>query len=348
MGMIKIPKASDAFFEKNYEEIFKSGSLAEGDWNNKIRLWAAKYTGAKHTEVFNSNGSGIFAILSVLREYRDKTDYFIQSNTMYGVKTMGMASALKFAGAVPCRLNTLMPSSEDVRNFVSKLPNPSNTVFLLTHIGGWVNPDIKEIVEICEQAGVVVVEDCAHSLGSTLDGDHTGLFGVAGVYSLYSTKAIPVGEGGIMVSNDEELSSLVSRFVVYDRFQQQMDIGLNLRMSELNALLAYSVLMETESIIENKQEIAKEYMKVCDNNNIDYINPFSDGQRSNLYKFILLDNTEEPGTKFLSVTQRTSPVYDYSLGDDPENIAKRTICLPIWYGLESDVVAAVVSQLESL
>jgi len=344
MGMIKIPKESVNFFNKNYNSIFESGNLAEGPWNKEICSWTNNYSGSKFSEVFNSNGSGIFSILSILKRYRGKTDFFIQSNTMYGVKVMGNASGLNFLGAVPCSLDSLMPKTKQVLDYISTLKNPKNTVFLLTHIGGWVNPDIKKIVEVCDQFGIVVIEDCAHSLGSTLDQRHTGLFGLAGVYSLYATKAIPVGEGGIMITNDEELSDLISRFIIYDRFQQQIDIGVNLRMSELNALLAYSVLICTEDIIKNKQAVARLYMKACDKKNIQYINPFSDGHRSNLYKFILL-NTDNNPKNFSSITNKTSPVYDYSLGEDPENIISSHICLPIWYELEQSTIDETIAQI---
>ena len=132
-----------------------------------------------------------------------------------------------------------MPTCKDLSKFVEKLEKPSETVFLLTHIGGWVNPDINKIMDLCNSLGIAVVEDCAHSLGATLNGEHTGLFGVAGVYSLYATKAIPAGEGGIVVSNDKEIGELVSKFSIYDRFEQELDIGVNIRMSELNALLSF-------------------------------------------------------------------------------------------------------------
>ena len=65
---------------------------------------------------------------------------------------------------------------------------------------------------------------------------------MAGVYSLYSTKAIPAGEGGIIVTNNSELAHKIDKFIIYDRFEKELDIGINIRMSEINALLAFSVL----------------------------------------------------------------------------------------------------------
>ena len=348
MGMIKLPEKSVKFFSENYLEIFNSGKLAEGEWIKQVVSWTKSYTGASYAEAFNSNGAGIFAIMSVLKKFYGKSHYFIQSNTMYGVKAMAEASGLEYCGAVDCTLSTLMPGIDQVSALLKNLEQPKQTVFLITHIGGWVNPDIEEIVALCEEAGVVVIEDCAHSLGSTLNQNHTGLYGLAGVYSLYATKAIPVGEGGIMVTNNDSLGELVSRFIIYDRFEQEMDIGVNLRMSELNALLSYSVLLETESIIANKMDIAKKYSAACAAKGISFLDPNSLGQRSNLYKFILVDDAKTNCKRFNKLISRTSPVYDYCLGNDPEEIVANHICLPIWYNLEAEIVEKVVNEIESM
>jgi len=265
---------------------------------------------------------------------------------MYGVRTIAISSGLELCGYVDCDLDYLMPTHEQVSDFIACLDKPEECVFLLTHIGGWVNPDIERIADLCKKNCISLIEDCAHSLGSMLNGMHTGLFGDAGVYSLYATKAVPVGEGGIVVTNDKELHEMASKFVMYDRFDQELDVGVNFRMSEINALLTYSVIKETESIVQNKFQISDRYMKACDRYGWEYLHPSSDGQRSNLYKFIILSRSEQPEQELLQITKRTSPVYDYVLGRDPSGIACRHICLPIWYLLEAQVVDAVVEQLK--
>jgi perosamine synthetase len=346
MGMIKLPKKSVNFFNRHYSEIFESGNLAEGDWNKKVAQWSCAYTSAHYALAVNSNGAGIFTLLRILKQYRHKKRVFLQSNTMYGVRTIAISSGLDLCGYIDCSLDYLMPTYEQVEEFISYLDKPSECVFLLTHIGGWVNPDIVKIAKLCKDKGVTLIEDCAHSLGSTLKGKHTGTFGDAGVYSLYATKTIPVGEGGIVVTQDKELYQMAEKFIMYDRFDQELDVGINLRMSEINALLTYSVIQETEAIIQNKYEIAKKYIEACDKYNWNYINPTSDNQRANLYKFILLSNSEHPENEFSKIVKRTSPVYDYALGRDPYELIKRHICLPIWYLLDDVVVDDVVSELK--
>ncbi len=345
MGMIKLPDQSINFFNENYLNIFESGNLAEGEWNKKVAEWSCGYTSSDYALAVNSNGAGIFTILRLMKEYRSKKKVFLQSNTMYGVKTMAASSGLEICGYIDCSLDYLMPTYEQVKEFIEHLNRPEDSVFLITHIGGWVNPDIEEIANICKEYGVSLIEDCAHSLGSTLSGKHTGLFGDAGVYSLYATKAIPAGEGGIVVTKDQELFEMAEKFVIYDRFDQKLDVGVNLRMSEINALLSYAVISETESIIDNKYDIANKYIKACESFGWNYIDPTIGNQRSNLYKFILLSRSENPDQDFQNIKTRTSSVYDYLLGNDESEITKRHICLPIWYGLEDSVVNKVISEL---
>lgn len=345
MGMIKIPSKAIDFFNQNYQEIFESGSLAEGQWNKKIIEWTRDYTKAKYAQATCSNGSGVLTVLTLLRHYQNYKFVFIQSNTMYGVKTMAVTSGLEYVGAVDCSMPYLMPTFEQAKAFIDQLPEPQHSVFLLTHIGGWTNPDIEVIAAYCKEKRVALVEDCAHSLGSTMNGRHTGLYGVAGVYSLYATKAIPAGEGGIVVSNDDIIGPMLSDFVIYDRFNQKMEVGVNFRLSELSALMVYAVLSETENIIENKYSVAEQYKAACLESGFNFIDPTAGKQRSNLYKFILL--SDQPEKDFVNIQAKTSPVYSYALGDDKESICSRHLCLPIWYDLDATVVDQVIEEINT-
>jgi perosamine synthetase len=346
MGMIKVPQAAVDRFNQNASVIFATGNLAEGQWNARLSDFFKSYTTAQVAIPFSSNGSGLLAILMLLKRYRDYDKVFIQSNTMYGVKTIAITSGLKYVGAVSCSLPSLMPNLAQVTAFIASLDDPTRTVFLMSHIGGIVNPDIEGIALACREAGVALVEDCAHSLGSTLSGQHTGLYGVAGVYSLYATKAIAAGEGGIAVTNDSDLGDKLSRFNIYDRFDQQQDVGVNFRISELQALFSLCMCEMSEEIIANKSVIADNYIAACKKANIKFVDPYQNGQRGNHYKFTLIASSSAE-QEFGAVKNRTSPVYSYALGDDPMSITTRHICLPIWYALESEVVDQTIEQLVS-
>ena len=85
---------------------------------------------------------------------------------------------------------------------------------------------------------------------------------------------------------------------------------------------------------------------MCKKYEWEYINPKSDGQQSNLYKFILLSRGVNPEKEFSQIIKRTSPVYDYFLGRDNHEIIKRHICLPVWYLLEDKIVDVVLDELK--
>ena len=142
---------------------------------------------------------------------------------------------------------------------------------MLSDIGGIINPDIIEIARLCKEKNIVLLEECAHSFGATLNGKQAGTFGVAGVYSFYATKAIFAGEGGITITKNDELGNLMKKFVIYDRFEQKMEIGVNFRPSELQALFIYAVVKEYRNIIENKYSTAKLYIDICNKFNPDLI-----------------------------------------------------------------------------
>ena len=74
-----------------------------------------------------------------------------------------------------------------------------------------------------------------------------------------------------MVSNDEEIYSMIKKFSIYDRFDQNLEPGNNIRMSEVHALLSYSIIREWKEIINNKKNIANRYISFCEKYNINYI-----------------------------------------------------------------------------
>ena len=79
--MIQLPEESIEFFDKNYNEIFSSGELAEGKWNSAVADWCCAYTGAAHALAVNSNGAGLFALLRILKQYYAKKKVFLQRST---------------------------------------------------------------------------------------------------------------------------------------------------------------------------------------------------------------------------------------------------------------------------
>ena len=346
MGTIKLPNNSIEFFKSNQNKIFESGNLAEGPWNEQLSEKIKSICNVKNAISVNSNGSGLVALLLIYKEYFGRSNVMIQSNTMYGVKTITKTAGYNLVDFIDCSLETLMPTFEDLKKAINNYKgNINQLVILLSDIGGIVNPHIEKISKFCKEKNIILLEDAAHSFGSTLNNKFSGTFGDAGVYSYYSTKAIFAGEGGVVVTNNDKIGNLMKDFIAYDRFKQKMEIGCNIRLSELQALMIYSVIREYKEIIKNKSKIAKSYIDACNSFKLKYINQNENSNQGNYYKFTIISPDKKISELLPKLKTTTSKVYDYSLGNSKE-IPSKHICLPIWYRLEDSILDKAIKELK--
>ncbi len=77
---------------------------------------------------------------------------------------------------------------------------------LLSYMRGHI-PDVDEVMAVCDELGITVIEDCAHTMGGGWDGRPTGTFGIAGCFSTQTFKHVNSGEGGLLVTDDEDLAA---------------------------------------------------------------------------------------------------------------------------------------------
>ena len=345
MSLVKLPKKSLEFFKKNQDEILNSGNLVEGAWNKTLNEKIKEISGVKNAVCINSNGSGLVAILLIFKTYFGREDVMIQSNTMYGVKTMVGTAGLNLVDFINCQIETLMPNYQDVVNAIKNYKRDKNKlVIMLSDIGGIINPDIEKIAKFLKQENILLLEDAAHSFGATLNKKFSGTFGDAGVYSYYATKAIFAGEGGVAVTNNDELGNYLQDFIVYDRFKQKMPIGSNIRLTELQALMIFSVVNYYKDIILNKNEIAEKYIESCKKNEIQFISQNQNSNIGNYYKFTIISPNNEIAKVYPNIKTTTSKVYDYALGKN-KDIPLKHLCLPIWYNQDKSLTDKVLVEL---
>ncbi len=123
---------------------------------------------------------------------------------------------------------------------------------------------IEEMVEVCKEWNIMLVEDAAESIGSLYKGKHTGTFGVIGALSFNGNKTITTGGGGMMLFQNSELGAyakhITTQAKVPHRWEFKHDhIGYNYRMPNINAALGCAQLENLERFIEDKRNTAKEY-----------------------------------------------------------------------------------------
>ena len=196
---------------------------------------------------------------------------------------------------------------------------------ILVHIGGHIAFDSERIARYCAEHGIFLIEDCAHAHGASWNGRKPGGYGDAGVYSLYATKTITTGEGGILVSRHPELIEFARGFRNYGKPTYEVQ-GLNYRMSEFTAALGLVQVERLPEIVAFKNRVAREELDPRYPSRLE----LPEGMVSGLYKYIVFDWLE----------RSTGRVYDEPchriLGHDvqlPNSdwVASNHSCVPLYY-----------------
>lgn len=123
---------------------------------------------------------------------------------------------------------------------------------------------IDEIIAICQEYCIPVVEDAAESLGSFYKNQHTGTFGEIGVLSFNGNKIITTGGGGMILFKDKALAQKAKHLTTQAKVPHQWEfdhdeIGYNYRMPNINAALGFAQLEQLPKFLESKRKIAETY-----------------------------------------------------------------------------------------
>jgi perosamine synthetase len=108
--------------------------------------------------------------------------------------------------------------------------------------------ELDEIRRICDEHRIFMIEDCAHNMGSTWKGQHAGTFGDLGVFSFQQSKHLPTGDGGMMVTNRQDLHHKLYNEWAFSG-ESPAFMTLNFRMNELTAAVALAQLDRVDGYI---------------------------------------------------------------------------------------------------
>jgi dTDP-4-amino-4,6-dideoxygalactose transaminase len=236
------------------------------------------------------------------------------------------ALAIRAAGGEPvfvdCNRDDLCLSADDLE---AKIERHRPRACVLVHIGGHLAFESERIAAICRDAGVFLLEDCAHAAGAAWHGRRPGTFGAAGVYSLYATKTISTGEGGVLVSGDRDLLAFARAFRDYGKPDYVVE-GLNFRMSEFTAALGLVQVQRLEEIVRWKNAVARAVLDQRYPGRLEV----PEGMTSGLYKYVVFDRLERSsGRVYAEPCHRIM-----GTGDDLPNtdwVAESHSCVPLYY-----------------
>ena len=158
---------------------------------------------------------------------------------------------------------------------------------------------IDEIVEICNQYNINVVEDAAESLGSFYKKKHTGTFGLLGVFSFNGNKIVTAGGGGAIVTNDEKLAKKAKYLSTQAKISHKWEyshnkIGFNYRMPNINAALLFAQIECLEFFVQKKRDLSDSYHQFFKDYEVVDLMREIDKSRSNYWlNTLLLENQNQ-------------------------------------------------------
>ncbi len=238
-----------AKFHALIDDVLDSGQWTEGDMVARLEA-AWELHNAVPAVALSSWAGGALAALN-FAGVRGET-VLCPSNTF-----MATPLAAINAGAnvefVDCNREDLCMS---FKHFEAKADKHKPKAAFLVHIGGHLAFEVEEIAHYCSENGIFLIEDCAHAHGAEWNGRKPGTYGDAGVYSLYATKTITTGEGGVLVSSLPEVLEHARAFRNYGKPGYEVQ-GLNFRMNEFTAALGLTEIERLPEIVAWKNEIAR-------------------------------------------------------------------------------------------
>lgn len=158
----------------------------------------AAYVGAKYCVAMSSCGATMFVALKALG---------VQPGDKVLTSTFTLApvpGSIAHIGADPVLVETTAEYTTDLDDLAIKAAHSGAKVFLISHMRGHIT-DMQAVRAVCDAHGIAVVEDCAHTMGARWDGRFSGTWGAVGCFSTQTYKHINSGEGGLLVTNDEDV-----------------------------------------------------------------------------------------------------------------------------------------------
>ncbi|MGI9006936.1 MAG: DegT/DnrJ/EryC1/StrS family aminotransferase [Streptosporangiaceae bacterium] len=368
---VVFPESDRAEIATAITEILAAGALTLGRHTQRFEdTFSAAHagppdggpSGPPHA-VAVSSGTAALEILLRIASVGGR-DVLIPANTFYATAAAAISAGARpvFADIDPATF-ALSPQA------LEAALTPDTVAVVLVHIAGLISPQADILRRICDDRGIVLIEDAAHAHGSTFQGRYAGAFGAAAAFSFYPTKVVTSGEGGMIVTRDPAIADEARIY----RDQGKRSFGANhhvrhgyaWRMSELSAAAGTVHLRRMRQFIERRREVAARYDAGLAQHG--FLQPLAEppGSASNFYKYIAF---LPPGVDRNWFKERMASrhdirlageVYDLPLHRQPvlasyapglrlaaaEDACQRHVCLPVHSDMRDDEVDQVLDAV---
>lgn len=264
--------------------VLRQGWLTQGPLCLEFEQRFAELLGvpAEHSKVVSSCTAGLHLALAALG-VAPGDEVIVPS-----LSFVATANCVRYLGAVPVFADILGPDEPtiDPADVALKI-SPRTRGVICMHYAGFA-ARLPELVRLCRDNNLFLVEDVAHAPGAALEGRMLGTWGDAGCFSFFSNKNLAMGEGGLVVMREASLASRVGRMrshgmtsVTLDRHKGHafsydvVELGFNFRITELAAALGLAQLDRLAAGNARRGELTARYRELlgrCDAIQLPFLN----------------------------------------------------------------------------
>ncbi|MEJ5258005.1 MAG: DegT/DnrJ/EryC1/StrS family aminotransferase [Fervidobacterium sp.] len=243
----------------NFRKILDSGYFVQGE---QVRIFEEKlkeYLGTKYCIAVSSGTAALHLALLALNIH-EGDEVIVPSFTFPAT-----VNVIELVKAKPVFVDVDLDTYNiNVKQIESKITSKTKAI-MPVHLFG--NPaEMDVILEIAKKYELKVIEDAAGALGSLYKGRKCGTIGDIGCFSFHPRKVITTAEGGLVVTNDDEIARKIFALRNHGFFQvgnnrEFLMPGLNYRMNEFEAALGIVQMEKLDEMVSQRIKIANEYMK---------------------------------------------------------------------------------------
>lgn len=325
-------------------EVLRAGRIAQGEQVKEFENAVARYVGRKYGVAVSSGTSALhLALLGlgagpgdevIMPSYVCSSPYF----------------ATRHAGAVPRVVDIDLTNLNICAEAVEPQVSSRTKAIIVPHMFG--NPaELDTLLEL----GIPVIEDCAQSLGARYKSHQAGSRGELSAFSFYATKMITAGEGGMILTDDEDVYAGLLDLRDYDR-KVLSPTKYNYKMTDLEASLGLSQLRRLPDFIERRLRIASLYNDALSKYEIGLPSATPDGSPVYYRYVVMLDRMEQvrerahSGGVFCEMPV-AKPLHAYlEIGGCPnsEKAQNHALSIPLYPSLSREETDYVIMKLEEI
>ena len=298
-----------------------------GQYVDRLEKDIAAYTGAKRAVVCVNGTNALYMSLLLSGVQQDDEvitqplTFIATANAIAYLKAhpVFLDVDLETMGLSPAAVKAWLEANCEMRNGFCYNKNTNRKVSAVVPMHTFGHPvKLNELVEVCNEWNIPLVEDAAESIGSFYNGKHTGLFGKVGALSFNGNKTITTGGGGMLLFNDEELAEYAKHITTQAKIPHRWEfkhdaIGYNYRMPNINAALGCAQLENLDKILANKRKTAMAYKDFFAGSDIKFFDE-PENCKSNFWLNAVLLPSKEVQIKFLEDTNdngvQTRPIWE--------------------------------------